>query len=161
MQWIGAGLVFISGFVVRGHIVGDMRANRQALSFAIALTEKLARDIAFDLTPVPRLLQRYAEEGKNPFCGDVIQEMSFGNGLALSWKIAAQRLRLSDEQREHFAALGGCFSYEEEGVQRALRSTAEEYRTQLAQLTQKRQERERLVTALCLSASTLLLVLLA
>ena len=158
LRALGAGLILCGGLLARQTLVEPVRrAQRTRLALAAAL-EAMEAEVRLLLTPMPKLLRRGA--AKEAFFGRVLAALSSGAAPDEAWRAAADTLPLPPEERELIAALGERVSGDEEHACAALTLAASRLRRRYDEIESRRRRTERLTTALCVSTSLLLLILL-
>ena len=121
----------------------------------------LEREIALNLTPLPKLFARGGcGEIADAFFASVSEGLRAGGTLRDCWAASAQTLTLPEAERERVAQFAATLSGDEKAVRRALRAMAGELSGALEARERERAQRERVTTAICVSASTFLLLML-
>ena len=121
----------------------------------------LEREIALSLTPLPVLLVRGGYgEAVDTFFASVSEGLRAGGTLGDCWAASAQSLTLPQAEKDRAAHLGTTLGGDEESVRRALLFTTDELSKALEARERERAQRERVTTALCVSASAFLLLIL-
>lgn len=161
MRAAGALSVLLGGLALRAALV---RAGRDELRLLRALSEALvllAQRISATLTPLPRLLQQggWPREAE-PFF-DMLLELLDAHGVPETcWRTAAQAMPLAEPERAALALPAVVLRGEEEALVRALRIAAETLLSAAREKAARRGERERLITAVCLSVTLMLLLVM-
>ena len=158
LRALGAGLILCGGLLARQALVEPVRrAQRTRLTLAAAL-ESMEAEVRLLLTPMPALLRRAAAE--DAFFGRILSGLASGVPPEEAWRRAADGLPLPPEERELLAALGGRMGGDEEHVSASLALAASRLRRRYDDVGSGRRREEKLTTALCVSASLLLSILL-
>ncbi len=160
LRLTGAVLVLASGVLTRQSLLTASRARRTALRELAEALERMAQEIRLCLTPIPKLLCREGEGAAEEFFARAAERLRTGNTLAQSWADAAQVLPVNEEERALIAALGARLGGDMESVCAALNLTASQLRERYESERLHCSEQERLTTAVCFSASFLLLIVL-
>ena len=121
----------------------------------------IEREIALTLTPLPALFTRGGYgDAADAFFMSVSEGLHAGGVLRSCWAVSAQTLTLPQTVKERVAHFGASLGGDEESVRRALRTMADELSAALEARERERAQRERVTTALCVSASVFLLLIL-
>ena len=153
--------IFGAGLMLRGTIVSKARREERTMQALRDALLALEREIALNLTPLPVLFARggYGEIA-DAFFTSVSEGLRVGGILRDCWAASARTLTLPQAERERVAHLGTMLGGDEDAVRRALRAMADELSTALEARQRGRAQRERVTTAICVSASTFLLLIL-
>lgn len=157
---IGAALILLGGLLTRQTLLTAARVHCTALREISEALEQMAQEIRLCLTPMPRLLEKARRGAAGEFCGAAAAYLRGGMPLAESWERSAHEVAFDAEEQELLAALGQRLSGDDESVCAALRLTASQLRARCDALQQDRREQERLISALCLCTSFLLMIVL-
>ena len=155
MAIVGAGLM------LRGTILSKARREERTMLALRDALLALEREIALNLTPLPVLFASggYGEIA-DAFFASVSEGLRAGGTLRSCWTASAQMLTLPQMEKERVARFGVTLGGDEEAVRRALRTMADELSAAIEARGRDRAQRERVTTALCVSASTFLLLML-
>ena len=161
LRGIGAILIIGSGLLLRGTILSKARREERTIRGLRDALLALEREIALNLTPLPVLFTRggYGEIA-DAFFSSVSKGLRAGGTLRDCWAASAQALPLPRSEKERVAHFGALLGGDEEAVRRALRAMADELSAALEVRERGRAQRERVTTALCVSASMFLLLIL-
>ena len=154
-------LILGAGFRLRGTILSKSRRSERTLRQMRDALLALEREIAFALTPLPMLFARGGYgEAVDAFFASVSGGLRAGGTLASCWAASTETLTLPLSLKDRVARFGTTLGGDEEGVRRALRAMADELTDALEMYRRERSGRERITTALCVSGSVLLLLIL-
>ena len=161
LRTVGAGLICGAGLLLRTSLLAAHRAETDTVRDLRDALLALEREVALTLTPLPALFLR-GGFGKtaDAFFTQVAQEIHAGKTLAESWAECSGALMLPQEVKLRVVRLGAHLGGDEESVRRALLASAQELSGVLERREREQSSRERITTALCLSGSLLLLLLL-
>ena len=153
--------IFGAGLMLRGTIVSRSRREERTMRGLRDALLAIEREIALNLTPLPVLFVRggYGEIA-DTFFSSVSEGLRVGGTLRSCWAASAQTLTLPQTEKERVAHLGATLGGDEEAVRRALRAMADELSEALERRQYEQAQRERVTTVLCVSGSTLLLLML-
>ena len=159
IRWFGAGLILSAGLMTRFSLVeSDRTAQRLRLALAAAF-ESMEAEVRFLLTPIPSLLEgEYGEA--NVFFRCVKNRLNENFDLPNAWAEAASALPLSKYERTILFQMGGRMEKDEDTVCAALAFGANGLRGSYEKTEGTRQQKERLITSICLSLSLFLALLL-
>ena len=160
VRLLGGVLIISSGLLLRGTI---LRASRRELETQRELRDALLlleKEIKFTLMPLPKLLRMEFGCCVSAFFSAVSDDLCSEKTLSESWQTHTQRLFLPQRIKLRFARLGADLVGEEESIRRTLLLMAEELSESMEAQERTQRERERLTTALCLSGSFLLVLVL-
>ena len=161
LRGIGAILIIGSGLLLRGTIMSKARREERTMQGLRDALLAIEREIALTLTPLPALFARGGcGEIADTFFISVSEGLRAGGTFARCWAVSAQTLTLPQTVKERVAYFGASLGGDEESVRRALRSMADELSAALEARERERAQRERVTTALCVSASVFLLLIL-
>lgn len=163
LKLAGAALIAGGALMIRQRLLLAGKRERETLDDLAAALACLERGVRTSLRPLPRLLEergigRYADE----FFERVLAARAADADRPLSdcWREAARRLALSARERETLARVSDAFGGEEEGLLSALHGALEELNAARRERARTAREDARLINAVCLSAGTLLTILL-
>ena len=161
LRGIGAILIIGSGLLLRGTIVSKARWEERTMRGLRDALLAIEREIALNLTPLPVLFVRggYGEIA-DAFFASVSGGLRAGGTLHDCWAASAQTLTLPQTVKDRVAYFGASLGGDEESVRRALRSMADELSAALEARGRERAQRERVTTALCVSTSVFLVLIL-
>ena len=161
LRGIGAMAILGAGLMLRGTILSKARREERTMRGLRDALLALEREIALNLTPLSVLFARggYGEIA-DTFFSSVSEGLRAGGTLRDCWAASAQSLTLPQAVKERVAHLGAMLGGDEEAVRRALRTMADELSAALEARERGRAQRERVTTAICVSASTFLLLML-
>lgn len=160
LRLAGAGLVLLGGVLLRTAALREPRLRLRLLRRLSLALDLLAQQLEGTLAPLPSLLRACrAGEESDAFFAAVLRALARGDSLGEAWRAAALPLPLPEAQRESLAALGAQLCGGEESALRALRTVSASFASCADRLAARQAERERLTTALCLSASVMALLL--
>ena len=155
MVIVGAGLL------LRGTILSKARREERTMRSLRDALLALEREIALNLTPLPTLFARGGYgEAADGFFASVGEGLRAGRTLRDCWAASADALTLPRAVKERVAHLGATLSGDEDGVRRSLLFMADELSKALEARECERAQRERVTTAVCVSASVFLLLIL-
>lgn len=161
LRLAGGALILAGGVLLRGALLAGAREELRTLRVMRDALLALEREIALTLSPLPEILSRGGfGTAADAFFFAVHRDIQSGQTLAEAWADAVQALSLPQEQKARFARLGAILGGGEESVRRTLLSVADELSCAIDARERRRQEQERLTTALCLSGSALLVLIL-
>lgn len=161
LRGVGAILIFGAGLLLRGTIVSKARREERTMRGICDALLALEREIALNLTPLPVLFARGGYgEAVDAFFASVGEGLRVGGTLRSCWAASAQTLTLPQAEKERVVHLGATLGGDEEAVRRALRTMADELSDALERRQYEQAQRERVTTVLCVSGSTLLLLML-
>ena len=161
LRGIGAILIIGAGLLLRGTIVSKARREERTMREMRDALLAIEREIALTLTPLPALFARGGYgEATDAFFTSVSEGLRAGGTLALCWAASAGELALPQAVKDRVAHFGASLGGDEDAVRRALRAMADELSGVMETRQRERAQRERVTTALCVSASTFLLLML-
>ena len=161
LRGIGAALIVGAGLLLRGTILSKTRREERTMRALRDVLLALEREIALNLTPLPVLFTRGGcGEIADAFFSSVSDGLRAGRTLRDCWAVSASELTLPQEVKERVAHFGAMLGGDEEGVCRALRAMADELSDAMEARARERAQRERVTTALCVSGSAFLLLML-
>lgn len=163
LKAIGTLCILFGGLLARQYQIGALRREVTVVADLLAVLCRMTEEIRLKRTPLPRLLDRL-RQGRDPAVSDFLQAVSTaarqGEDAETAWQTAAQRLPASAEVKEALVELGKSLSGDEESVCKAVSLACMALSHSLEELRRKRPETEKRATALCLSATALLVILL-
>jgi stage III sporulation protein AB len=163
LKLLGSALILAAGISARTLQVCALRRELSVLREMAAALDGMQNDIRIGRLPLPRLLQK-AGVGRRAevrsFFSAVQQGIAGGRSLPETWRAACEKLPLPLRQREAAAEVGSCFCGDEEAACKGILLAKEELERALRDGMQRQADREKRDTALCLSASALLIILL-
>lgn len=161
LRGIGAMAILGAGLMLRATILSKTRREERTMRALRDALLALEREIALNLTPLPVLFTRGGYgEATDAFFASVSEGLRAGGALRDCWAVSASELALPQAERERVAHLGTMLDGDEEAVRRALRAMADELSIALEARKRERAQRERVTTAICVSASVFLLLIL-
>lgn len=161
MKTVGTLSVLLGGIALRMVLV---RAGRDELRLLRALSAsllQLAQQITATLAPLPRLLRQgeWPQEAQ-PFFSAVLSNLEGGSTPEQSWRAAARSTPLKENERTLLASPAVVLRGEEEQLLRALRASAQALEAAAREKAAQRGEQERLITAVCVCGTLMLLVVM-
>ena len=161
LRGIGAMAILGAGLMLRGTILSKARREERTMRALRDALLTLEREIALNLTPLPVLFARggYGEIA-DALLASVSEGLRAGGTLRDCWAASAQSLTLPQAVKERVAHLGAMLGGDEEAVRCALRTMADELSAAMEVRERGRAQRERVTTAICVSASMFLLLIL-
>ena len=159
LRWFGAGLILCASLMTRFSLVESERAAQRLRLALAAAFESMEAEVRFMLSPIPSLLGRDYGEA-NTYFTQVKNRLSEDFDLWDAWTEAASGLPLSKYERTIISQMGWRMGKDEEAVCAALTFGANGLRRIYEQAERTRQQKERLITSICLSVSLLLALLL-
>lgn len=161
LRGIGAMAIFGAGLMLRGTILSKARREDRTMRALSDALLTLEREIALNLTPLPVLFARGGYgEAADAFFASVSEGLRADETLRFCWAASARTLPLPQAAKDRVAQFGASLSGDEEAVRRALRAMADELSAALKARECERAQRERVTTAICVSASAFLLLIL-
>lgn len=157
----GAALVLAAGVWARWTAVAQRRRRRDMLASLCAALRCMSEEIRMTRVPMPELLEalgaRYPDGA-----GAFFQRVAAGidRGLGKAWQQAAEELPLPREERMALRELGWGLRGDEEAACRALAAASLRLERLLEEWDRQRPEEEKRATAMWLSGSALLVILL-
>ena len=161
LRGIGAMAILGAGLMLRGAILSKARREERTMRGLRDALLALEREIALNLTPMQKLFTRggYGEIA-DAFFALVSEGLRAGGTLRDCWATSAETLTLPQAERSRVAQFGASLDGDEEAVRRALRAMADELSAALEARERERAQRERVTTAICVSGSAFLLLVL-
>ena len=161
LRGVGAVLILGAGLLLRGTIVSKARREERTLQEMRDALLGLEREIALTLTPLPVLFASGGYgEAADAFFASVSEGLRAGGTLRSCWAESASELALSLSEKDRVAQFGASLGGDEKAVRRALRAMADELSEVMETRQRGRAQRERVTTALCVSGSVFLLLIL-
>lgn len=163
LKLTGGICVLLGGFLLRWIELQTRRRSRETLDGMLLLLRQIGEEVRISRTPLPRLFKSCGETEQpelHSFFGTVVQKLRDGQALSDAWRTSVPDLLLSKKCHVILDELGQCLHGDEEAVTKALALAI--YRLSQEQDTaeQHRAQEEQRITALTLSASALLVILL-
>ena len=159
LRWLGAGLILCAGLMTGGSLVKAERSVQRLRLALAAAFESMEAEVRFMLSPIPSLLSRdYG--AANAYFQQVKNRLNENFDLLDAWTEAASDLPLSKYERTIISQMGWRMGKDEEAVCAALAFGANGLRRIYEQVERTRQQKERLITSICLSVSLLFALLL-
>lgn len=162
LKLLGSVCVLSAGVLVRYQMISEERRTTKTLADLAATLEFMGDEIRLNRTPMPRLLLK-AGVGRGEETMAFLAEVRLGSterGLAEAWRAAAEALPLPGEEKAAAAEAGTCLQGDEERACRGLAAAAEALHRGLERRKSQAAETAKRGTALCLSASALIIILL-
>lgn len=161
MKTAGTLSVLLGGLALRAALVRAGRDELGLLRALVASLTMLSQQISATLTPLPRLLRQgdWPREAE-PFFLMILDGLDGGNTPEQSWRDAAQTMPLKENERALLAVPSTVLRGEEEQLLRALRASAEALEAAARERAARRGERERLITAVCVCGTLMLLLVI-
>ena len=161
LRGIGAILIIGAGLLLRGTIVSKARREERTMCVLRDALLAIEREIALTLTPLPVLFTRGGcGEIADTFFASVSEGLRAGGTLRSCWAASARTLTLPQAVKDRVAQFGAMLGGDEEAVRRALRAMADELSDAMEVREREQAQRERVTTALCVSGSVFLLLIL-
>ena len=162
LKLLGCVCVLSAGVLARYRMAMESRRVLSALSDMAAALEFMGDEIRLNRTAMPLLLLKAGTgRGRDTMAFfAAVRAESGKNGLAEAWRRAAGALPLPAREAGAVAETGMCLLGDEERACRGLASAAELLRRELERGNSGAAEASRRSTALCLSASALIVILL-
>ena len=163
VKLLGCMCIFGSGIYLCRIQVLEVRRELDTLSTLTAALEQMAQEIRLTRTPLPRLMEILGRKR----IGDTAAffqttASSLGKGLSAgdSWRRAAEDIPLALEDQVILAEVGNSLQGDEEQICKAIALATAQLEEHLAEKYRVKPEREKRATALCFSATALLVILL-
>ncbi|MEG2175640.1 MAG: stage III sporulation protein AB [Oscillibacter sp.] len=163
LKGLGALCILLGGLLLRRYQMEHLRQEVDTLSDLLAALCRMAEEIRMTRTPLPRLLDHVGqgrEQGVSAFFSTVSTAARQGGDVGETWRQAAEALPLGQESRVALLELGGGLQGDEESICKAISLACMDLSRKLEELRLHRPETEKRTTALCLSATALLVILL-
>lgn len=163
MRKLAGGLcVMGAGGMLWYRLIREARRRTRVMGELALALEEMAEEIRRNRTPMPRLLAKAARGRSREVTAffTAVELESPEYGLDGAWRKAAGRLPLAEEEVGAVAEAGCALPGDEEQVCRGLRTAADALRRALQARRETAAEAERRCTALCFSASALMIILL-
>lgn len=160
---IGALCILFGGLLARQYQLAALRRELAVVSDLLAVLCRMSEEIRLKRTPLPRLLDRLSQgrdAAVSDFLGAVSAAARQGEDTEAAWQAEAKRLPVSSEVKIALEELAKSLSDDEESICKAVSLACMELSRNLEELRRKRPETEKRTTALCLSATALLVILL-
>ena len=163
LKLMGSALFLTSGILLRGALLGKNRQELSLLRETIHAIETLQQRLYATLLPLPDLLSGLNSQKESLFFAEVCRRYQEDPdaGIDHAWQSASAEIPLDAGERETLEHLADSFSAPEELLHRSFLSALEQLRRSLDAKEAGREKEERVTTALCFSASIVLLVLVA
>lgn len=161
MKTAGTLSVLLGGLALRAALVRAGRDELRLLRALAASLTLLTRQISATLAPLPRLLRQgdWPREAESFFLM-ILDGLADGSSIEQSWRAAAQAMPLRENERALLAAPSEVLRGDEEPLLRALRAAAEAMEAAAREKAARRGEQERLITAVCVSGTLMLLLVI-
>lgn len=161
IKLLGSVCVFSAGFWLRWMMISSRRRELDTLSQMLAALRQMETEIRMTRVPLPVLLNRLGDSG-----GPLVRPFFFAavDGLqaecASPWAAAAEALPLSAQERATLQELGETLRGDEESVLKAVSLAASRLESSREEAESRLKSSNERTTALCFSASALLVILL-
>lgn len=163
LKGLGALCVLLGGLLLRHNQVASLRRKVDTLSDLLAALYRMAEEIRMARTPLPQLLNRLAVERSAPvatFFSAVSTSAQQGETVMETWRRAAEDLPIEQNSLTVLKELAIGMNGDEESVCKAISLACMNLSHHLEELRCHQSETEKRTTALCLSATALLVILL-
>ena len=163
LKLLGCVCVLSAGVLARYRMAVESRRVLNAMADLAAALEFMGDEIRLNRTAMPLLLLKAGTgRGRDTMAFfAAVRAESGKTGLAAAWRKAAGILPLPEREVVVIAETGMCLLGDEERACRGLAASAELLRRELERRNSCAAEASRRSTALCLSASALIVILLA
>lgn len=163
LKLAGGSCVLLGGFLLRWMVLQTRRRSRETLDELLLLLRQMGEEVRISRTPLPRLFETY-EKTEQPevrsFFSTIIQKLYDGLSLSDAWRTAVPSLPISNNCHMILDELGQSLHGDEEAVTKALALAVYRLSQERDAAEQCRTQEEQRITALTLSASALLVILL-
>lgn len=162
LKLLGCICVLSAGVLVRYRMSVESRRVLATLGDMAAALEFMRDEIRLNRTAMPLLLLKAGTGRGMDAMGffAAVRGESGKRGLAEAWRNAAEALPLPEREVGFLVEAGACLLGDEERACRGLSGAAELLRRELERRNSGAAEASRRSTALCLSASALIVILL-
>lgn len=160
---LGALFVLAAGLWARWAELSEHRRRRDMLASLADALDRMGEEIRMARTPMPALLETMGERCKGDtgaFFRCAAAGLDAGERLGDAWEQAALCMMLPREELTALTALGWHLAGDEEAACRALAGVGRQLERLLEEWDRQRPEAEKRATALWLSGSALLVILL-
>ena len=163
LKLLGSLFILSGGFLARWLQMSERRRRRETLSDLLSTLRRMGEEIRMTRTPLPALLERAAAD-----CGSdtgalllsAAKAAKEGENLCTVWQHSAKNLPLSDAEHRVVRDLGENLHGDEESICKAISLAVYELAKHASELDASRRLDDQRATALCFSASALLVILL-
>lgn len=163
LKTLGALCILFGGLLLRRKQVTQLRREVDTLSDLLAALCRMAEEIRMARTPLPRLLEQLGRgrgTAVSAFFSSVSAIAQQGGNVAETWRQAVKELPIAIENQTALLELGRGLNGDEESVCKAISLACMDLSRNLDNLRRRQPEAEKRATALCLSATALLVILL-
>lgn len=161
LRMFGGVLIFSGGLLARRAWVETCRREQSMRRELEEAFLRMADEIHVLRTPLPVLLRRQCGRETERFFQDIISNINKYKSIDMAWRKSSERLALPSADRAAISSVGQRVGGEEESVCAALMLCAAELHRNREAVEAGRMERERLITAVCVSISLFLTIFLA
>lgn len=158
MKWLGSILICCGGFWWWQLCLAERRRQQHTMEQLLSALYQLREGVRMTRMPLPRLLERAAEEV--PFFGRVLRELQKNEELTAAWEQAAEELQLPPQSEKAWRWLGGRLTGDEQYVLQAMTHVERILEQERQQTAAQKGEADRRTAALCFSATALAVILL-
>ena len=163
LKLIGSICILLGGFLLRWMELQGRERKRQALDGMLLMLRQIGEEVRISRTPLPKLFASCGQIEQldlHHFFKTVVQNLHAGQTLSRAWRTAVPMLPLSESCHLILDELGQSLHGDEEAVTKALALAVYRLSQERDALEKHRVQDEQRITALTLSASALLVILL-
>lgn len=161
LKILGSVCILIAGGVVRSGCLRACRREMNLLRDLIAALEEIRNEIRLNRTPMPRILNRIEKRSSGDSAAFFrAVSSSTAESLSLAWETEATALPLREEDVRAVVGMGKKLSGDEETICNGISLVCSQLQRTLSERQAKMEEVDKRNTALCFSASALLIILL-
>lgn len=163
LKLTGSICVLLGGFLLRWMELQARRRSRETLDRMLLLLRQMGEEVRITRTPLPSLFEscgRTDQVDIRSFFAMVVQKLYEGQPLSDAWRTSVPTLPLSASCHMILDELGQSLHGDEEAVTKALALAIYRLSQEREMAEQHRTQEEQRITALTLSASALLVILL-
>lgn len=163
LKVLGSVMILSGGFLARWVQLAGRKQRRETLAGLLSALRRMGEEIRMARTPLPVLLEQAAADrggDADTLFLAAAEAVKAGEPLEDAWRHAAMALPLSNAERRITAELGKGLHGDEESVCKAISLAIYELAKCASELDASRRFDDQRTTALCFSASALLVILL-
>lgn len=163
LKLTGTICVLLGGFLLRWMELQTRKQTRATLDGLLLVLRQIGEEIRISRTPLPRLFEHCSQVNHPELCsffGAIVRKLQGGQSLSDAWGTSVQDLPLSKDCHMILDELGQSLHGDEEAVTKALALAVYRLSQERDTAEQHRKQDEQRITALTLSASALLIILL-
>ena len=163
MKAVGSVFILTGGFLLWQMRMRERRRERETLRELSAALRSMGETLRMTRPPLPWLLERAAERcagAAADFFRAGAAALRRGEGLEEPWQKAAKALSLGERETARLQELACSLKGDEENICKVINLATKSLEEALLLREQRRREEERQLTAVCFSASALLVILL-